>query len=346
MKALVTGGAGFIGSATCRYLLQELGWQVVIVDSLTYAGQLSSLEDVRVNPSCRFVQIDICDQRAVRECLSAHHPDAVLHLAAETHVDNSIESSEIFVRTNVVGTHRLLEACREYLAALDEDRRNLFRFVHVSTDEVYGSGGAFKETDPARPSSPYAASKAAAEHLVTSWYRTYGLPVLIARCTNNYGPHQLPEKFIPLMILACRENRPLPIYGDGSHTRDWLFVDDHVRGLVQILLRGRVGEAYNIAAQCERSNLLVAQTICDLVDCEIPADAPRRHLISFVADRPGHDRRYALDARKMQKELAWAPQISFESGLERTVQWYLQNDAWWKPILESGVGVRRADLAK
>ncbi len=347
MKLAVTGGAGFIGSVACRHFVQDLGWQVIVLDKLTYAGHLSSLDQILGCASCKFIQIDICDQRSVRECLNAHKPDAVLHLAAETHVDRSIEESRDFVRTNVVGTHRLLEACREYLDQLELAERQLFRYVHVSTDEVYGSlgsNGEFTETSPLKPHSPYAASKAAAEQLVTAWSHTYCLPTIITRCTNNYGPHQLPEKFIPLMIINGFEGRPLPIYGDGTNVRDWLFVEDHVRALALIVRRGRPEQIYNIGGRCEQSNLAVAYSICDLIDREAPTKNRCRSLIEFVQDRPGHDLRYALNVQKIERELGWKAIEPFESGIAKTVKWYLQNKAWWKPIFDSGIGTSRLGL--
>jgi dTDP-glucose 4,6-dehydratase len=298
-------------------------------------------------PSCRFVQVDICDQRSVRACLDAEKPAAVLHLAAETHVDRSIEQSDDFVRTNVVGTHRLLEACREHLYQLEPPERGQFRFVHVSTDEVYGSlgpQGAFSEASPLQPHSPYAASKAAAEQLVTAWLHTYGFPAIITRCSNNYGPYQLPEKFIPLMIINGLEGRRLPIYGDGTNIRDWLFVEDHVRALAAIVRRGRTGEIYNIGGQSERSNLAVAQLICDLIDRAVPASYARRGLVEFVQDRPGHDLRYALNIEKIERDLGWRASETFESGIAKTVKWYLENEAWWKPIFGSGIGASRLGL--
>lgn len=349
MKLLITGGAGFIGSAACRCFVHQQGWQILIVDKLTYAGQRSSLESVLNSPQSKFLQIDICDRRAMQECLDTHQPDTILHLAAETHVDRSIEHSEVFVDTNVIGTYRLLEACREYLRRLDQAKRKTFRFVYLSTDEVYGScepGIACTELYPLFPSSPYAASKAAAEHMVMAWHRTYGLPVIVVRCTNNYGPHQLPEKFIPLMIIACVQRRSMPVYGDGSCTRDWLFVDDHVRALVLVIKSGRIGEVYNVATQSNRSNLEVVQTICDVIQRERLLVSSPRSQITFVSDRPGHDQHYVLDTQKIRRELGWFPCEQFEQGIEKTIKWYLENETWWKPILRAGVGITRIGLTK
>jgi len=347
MKLLVTGGAGFIGSAACRFFVLRQGWQIVILDKLTYAGHLSSLDGVLASPAATFLHVDICDSEAVRDCLEAHRPDVILHLAAESHVDRSIDGPEVFVDTNVIGTYRLLEACRDYLNRLDRGGRERFRFVYLSTDEVYGPselGSACTERHPLFPSSPYAASKAAAEHMVAAWHRTYALPSIIARCTNNYGPYQLPEKLIPRMVIACLGQQSLPVYGDGSCTRDWLFVEDHVRALASIIERGRIGEIYNIAAQSNRSNLEVVETICDIVQHEKKLAASPRNLISFVQDRPGHDRHYVLDAEKIRRELGWQPREPFGRGMEKTVKWYLENEAWWRPILEKGVGATRLGL--
>lgn len=349
MKVVVTGGAGFIGSAVCRHFIAELGWQVAMIDKLTYAGHLSSLGAVRDDPNFSFLQIDICDQDAVRACFAAHEPDAVVHLAAESHVDRSITHSQEFVRTNVTGTCVLLEVCREYLDRLSPARRKAFRFVHVSTDEVYGSlgdDGAFCETTPFAPRSPYSASKAASDHLVQAWGHTYDLPVIVSHCSNNYGPNQLPEKLIPLTILNGLEGRPLPIYGDGLNVRDWLHVEDHVRALALMLTRGTPGETYNVGGRNERTNLEVVHGICDLLDRHAGKSARHRDLMTFVADRPGHDRRYAIDARKIEGELGWRAQESFETGIEKTVLWYLNNRAWWEPLRAAGHGKSRLGLVQ
>ncbi|PLX38669.1 MAG: dTDP-glucose 4,6-dehydratase [Hyphomicrobiales bacterium] len=335
MRVLVTGGAGFIGSAVCHYLVGELGASVVNVDKLTYAANLSSLAAIADCPAYDFVEADICDRAAMDAVFARFSPDAVLHLAAESHVDRSITGAADFISTNIVGTFTLLEAARLYLDTLAADKRERFRFVHVSTDEVYGSLGAeglFREDTPYDPSSPYSASKAASDHLAIAWGRTYRLPVIVSNCSNNYGPCQLPEKLIPLTILNALSGDPLPVYGSGANVRDWLHVDDHARALVTVMTKGRIGEKYNIGGHAERTNLQVVEAICALLDRLAPTDHPHRDLITFVADRPGHDLRYAIDAGKITAELGWAPQESFESGLEKTVRWYLDNRAWWEPL--------------
>ena len=336
MKIIVTGGAGFIGSAACRYLLQQAGLHVINVDKLTYAANLASLTSVSEHPRYTFIKADICDASAMNSIFRQSEPDAVLHLAAESHVDRSISGSDAFVRTNVLGTHVLLEAARRYwTTSLPPHRRDAFRFVHVSTDEVYGSLGAtglFSETTPYEPSSPYSASKAAADHLAGAWFRTYGLPVIVSNCSNNYGPYHFPEKLIPLMILNGLEEKPLPVYGDGSNVRDWLYVEDHVRALHLILEKGRPGEKYNVGGRNERTNLEVVERICDTLDALAPGAASRRRLITFVPDRPGHDRRYAIDATKLERELGWRAAENFETGLEKTVRWYLHHRDWWRPL--------------
>jgi dTDP-glucose 4,6-dehydratase len=332
MRIIVTGGAGFIGSAVCRYLVGDLGVRVLVVDSLTYAGNLASLAAIKSSPNYRFLEADICDGAAMTAVFGEFEPDGVIHLAAESHVDRSITGSDAFIQTNFVGTFVLLEAARQYLA---QKSRPEFRFVHVSTDEVYGSlgdKGLFNERTPYDPSSPYSASKAAADHLATAWYRTYGVPVSITNCSNNYGPRQFPEKLIPLMILNALEGSPLPVYGDGKNIRDWLFVDDHARALWLVLTRGRPGEKYNIGGRSERTNLEVVEQICAIMDEAAPKTEPHRSLVQFVTDRPGHDRRYAIDARKLEQEVGWRPEESFASGLEKTVMWYLRNREWWAPL--------------
>jgi dTDP-glucose 4,6-dehydratase len=335
VKIIVTGGAGFIGSAVCRHLIGNTAAHVVNVDKLTYAANLRSLDPIAHSPRYSFVRADICDRAAMDAVLARHAPDAVMHLAAESHVDRSINGSDEFIRTNVLGTHSLLEAARAYWMRLAADRARTFRFLHVSTDEVYGSlgpTGAFREDTPYDPSSPYSASKAASDHLASAWQRTFGLPVLISNCSNNYGPYHFPEKLIPLAILNALEGKSLPVYGDGSNVRDWLFVEDHARALVEILQKGRPGETYNVGGGNERTNLAVVNAICDTLDDLVPTGASRRRLITFVPDRPGHDHRYAIDAGKIERELGWRAQEGFDSGLVKTVRWYLENRAWWEPL--------------
>jgi dTDP-glucose 4,6-dehydratase len=336
VKILVTGGAGFIGSAVCRLLLGETGDQVVNVDKLTYAGSLTSVAEVSNSPDYVFVQADVADRAAIKAVFDAHRPDAVLHLAAESHVDRSISGAGPFVETNIVGTYVMLDCALDYWRGLEGAAKDAFRFVHVSTDEVYGSLGAeglFEETTAYAPTSPYSASKAAADHLALAWWHTYGLPVLVSNCSNNYGPYHFPEKLIPLMILNGLDRRPLPVYGDGANIRDWLFVEDHARALRMILEKGRPGEKYNVGGRNECSNLAVVQTICDLLDELAPsAEGSHRDLITFVADRPGHDQRYAIDATKVETELGWRAQETFETGIRKTVEWYLARADWWEPL--------------
>jgi dTDP-glucose 4,6-dehydratase len=335
MRVLVTGGAGFIGSAVCRHLVLDEKWHILNVDKLTYAANLRSLDAIQTQPNYRFVRADICDRQVLDALFVEFAPDRVLHLAAESHVDRSITGSADFVRTNVVGTHALLDAARVYWSRLPAKKQSRFRFLHVSTDEVYGSLGAtgyFVEHTAYDPRSPYAASKAASDHLVSAWYATYGLPTIVSNCSNNYGPFHFPEKLIPLMILNALEGKPLPVYGDGQNKRDWLYVEDHVRALALVLTKGRAGQRYNVGGRSERTNVQVVCAICDILDKLAPADGPRRNLIRFVADRPGHDRRYAIDPGKIEAELGWRAQESFETGLQKTVRWYLDNQAWWKPL--------------
>ena len=337
MRIIVTGGAGFIGSNLCRHLVRDVGASVLNIDALTYAASPASLDDLADDDRYTFLKADICDRSAMSGAFSSFGPDAVMHLAAESHVDRSIDASDAFVRTNVLGTHALLEAARAHWSDLPDGKRDAFRFLHVSTDEVYGSlgeDGHFVETTPYDPSSPYSASKAASDHLAIAWHRTYGLPVLLSNCSNNYGPFQFPEKLIPLMILNARKGKQLPVYGDGMNVRDWIHVDDHVRGLVRVLEAGRVGETYNLGGRAERTNLAVVNAICAAMDRYAPDRAPHHRLIAFVPDRPGHDRRYAIDCAKAESELGWRPQQSFESALDSTVAWYLDNKDWWEPLRE------------
>ncbi len=349
MKILVTGGAGFIGSAVVRHLLQNTPHQVVNLDKLTYAGNLQSLPGASEHPAYRFEQVDICDAEGVARVLAEHRPDAVMHLAAESHVDRSIDGPAAFIQTNIIGTYSLLEACRQYWLGLCEEARSRFRFHHISTDEVYGdlegTTELFTEQTPYSPSSPYSASKASSDHLVRAWQRTYGLPVLITNCSNNYGPYHFPEKLIPHMILNALAGKPLPVYGDGAQIRDWLYVEDHARALVEVLTRGQPGATYNIGGHNEKRNLQVVETLCTLLDelvTEKPAGISRfAELITFVQDRPGHDRRYAIDAGKIERELGWRPQETFESGLRKTVQWYLDNRSWWQNVLSGTYQLNR-----
>lgn len=336
MKILVTGGAGFIGSALVRHLIQNTSHQVLNLDKLTYAGNLASLHDVARSERYSFVKGDICDREVLDFTLSDFQPDAVMHLAAESHVDRSIDGPAAFVETNVIGTYTLLEACRAYWSGLETPQRDVFRFHHISTDEVYGdldrTDTLFTEETPYAPSSPYSASKASSDHFVRAWGRTYGLPILITNCSNNYGPYHFPEKLIPLVIINALHGKSLPVYGDGQQVRDWLFVEDHARALLKVLEKGVVGETYNIGGHNERTNLEVVNTICALLDELVPSDAPYSDLIAFVTDRPGHDLRYAIDASKIESDLGWVPKETFESGLRKTVEWYLANKDWWLPL--------------
>jgi dTDP-glucose 4,6-dehydratase len=334
---LVTGGAGFIGSNFILQQMPERSAAIVNLDKLTYAGNLRNLESIVSDPRYAFIHGDIGDRGVVQRLLATHQPGAIVHFAAESHVDRSIRGPEDFIRTNVDGTFALLEETRAYWTALPDEDRKLFRFLHVSTDEVYGSLGpddpAFSETTPYAPNSPYAASKAASDHLVRAYHHTYGLPTLTTNCSNNYGRFQFPEKLIPLMILNARDGKPLPVYGDGKNVRDWLYVEDHCEAIATVLRRGRPGETYNIGGWNEKQNIEIVQTICDLVDGMVPhAAASRRDLITYVKDRPGHDRRYAMDARKIERELGWKPKATFENGLRKTVRWYLENEAWVRDV--------------
>ncbi len=349
MKILVTGGAGFIGSAVIRHLIANTEHSVVNVDCLTYAGNLSTLEPVADDFRYSFEEVSVCDGAALQDVFVRHQPDAVMHLAAESHVDRSIDGPGTFIQTNVVGTFTLLEAARRHWLSLAADQRDHFRFHHVSTDEVYGSLGdndLFTEETPYDPSSPYSASKAASDHLVRAWHRTYGLPVVVTNCSNNYGPYQYPEKLIPLMITSALAGKPLPIYGTGKNVRDWLYVDDHARALMAVLERGRVGETYNIGGNSERTNVDVVRAICKLMD-ELTDDSvyrPHDSLIQYVADRPGHDHRYAIDAGKARRELQWSPLETFESGLKKTVQWYLDHEQWCHQAVEERDAGQRLGL--
>ncbi len=355
-KVLVTGGAGFIGSAVCRYLVKEKSVSVLNVDKLTYAGNTASLKEIDKNPLYRFAQADICDREKIAALFSEFQPDAVMHLAAESHVDRSIDGPAAFIETNIIGTYNLLACALDYWRSLPETSSNFkpktsnraeFRFHHISTDEVYGSLGAeglFEETTPYDPRSPYSASKASSDHLVMAWHHTYGLPTVITNCSNNYGPYHFPEKLIPLVILNALDQKPLPIYGKGDNIRDWLYVEDHARALVLAAEKGVPGETYNVGGRNERTNLEVVETICDILDELLPLTSDlchptsgqklssRRDLITFVADRPGHDQRYAIDATKLETELGWRALEDFDSGIRRTVQWYLDNEWWWGPL--------------
>jgi dTDP-glucose 4,6-dehydratase len=335
MTILVTGGAGFIGSALVRYLIAHTEHTVVNVDALTYAGNLDSLASVAGHPRYRFEHADITDAAALRRVFDAHAPDAVMHLAAESHVDRSIDGPGAFVHTNLVGTYLLLQEALRAWRESTGARRERFRFLHVSTDEVFGSlgdEGAFTEDTPYDPRSPYSATKAGSDHLARAWHHTYGLPVLVTNCSNNYGPYQFPEKLIPLMILKGLAGEPLPVYGTGANVRDWLYVDDHARALVRVLEQGQVGRSYNIGGATELRNLDVVHAICELLDARVPLGRPRREQVVFVADRPGHDHRYAMDIRRIGAELGWRPSETFATGLAATVAWYLANRPWWERI--------------
>ncbi|WP_336975238.1 dTDP-glucose 4,6-dehydratase [Sphingobium aromaticiconvertens] len=335
MRVIVTGGAGFIGSALVRYLVLEKGYDVLTIDALTYAGCEASLKEVEGRNNHRFLQANICDRAAMDEAIAGFAPDRIMHLAAESHVDRSITGAADFIQTNVVGSFTLLEAARAYWSGLEGDAKAAFRFLHVSTDEVYGSlgdEGLFEETTPYDPSSPYSASKAASDHLAKAWQRTYGLPVVVSNCSNNYGPYHFPEKLIPLTILNALEGRKLPVYGKGENVRDWLYVDDHARALDIIIERGVPGETYNVGGRNERRNIDVVRRICAVLDALVPTEAPREGLIDYVTDRPGHDARYAIDATRLETELGWRAQENFDSGIEKTVRWYLENDWWWQPL--------------
>lgn len=348
-KILVTGGAGFIGSAVCRYIINETTDSVLNIDKLTYAGNLESLQSVCGSPRYQFAQVDICDDMALSAVFAEFQPDCVMHLAAESHVDRSIDGPAAFIQTNIVGTYTLLEAARKYWKSLDSDKASVFRFHHISTDEVYGDlSGAddlFTETTPYAPSSPYSASKASSDHLARAWLRTYGLPVIVTNCSNNYGPYHFPEKLIPLTILNALAGKTLPVYGRGTQIRDWLYVEDHARALYLVVSQGLVGETYNIGGHNEKQNIQVVELICDLLEELVPEKPGEinnyRDLIRFVADRPGHDLRYAIDAGKIERELGWRPQETFETGLRKTVLWYLANKPWWHAVLSGSYQLER-----
>ena len=350
MKLLVTGGAGFIGSCVIRQALLDPRLHVVNVDKLTYAGTLGSLPDTDTNPNYQFCHADICDATALDRIFTEHAPNAVMHLAAESHVDRSIDGPKAFIQTNIIGTYQLLEASRRYLARQDQHSQAQFRFHHISTDEVYGDLAGpddfFREDTPYAPSSPYSASKASSDHLARAWHRTYGLPILVTNCSNNYGPYHFPEKLIPHMILNALAGKPLPVYGDGSQVRDWLYVEDHARALLQVVQHGEIGETYNIGGHNERKNLQVVEAICELLEQKRPkkpaGTTAYKDLITFVTDRPGHDFRYAIDAGKIERELGWRPIETFESGMAKTVDWYLDNTEWWQSILSGEYQLQRS----
>lgn len=357
MRILVSGGAGFIGSAVIRHIINDTDEHVINVDKLTYAGNLESLKTVSSNSRYAFEQLDICDYDAIAQVFREYQPDALMHLAAESHVDRSIDGPADFIETNIVGTYTLLEAAREYWQNLDSRRRNNFRFHHISTDEVYGDLGdgaaLFTESTPYAPSSPYSASKASADHLVRAWHRTYGLPIVITNCSNNYGPYHFPEKLIPLMILNALEGKPLPVYGKGDQVRDWLYVEDHARALYKVVTQGQVGQTYNVGGNNEKQNIEVVHAICDLLDQLQPTPKNQntngllsyRNLITHVEDRPGHDKRYAIDASRIRRELGWRPQETFETGIRKTVEWYLANSEWCRRVQDGSYQRERLGIA-
>ncbi|GAB2921726.1 dTDP-glucose 4,6-dehydratase [Rheinheimera gaetbuli] len=352
MKVLLTGGAGFIGSAVVRHIIEHTKASVINVDKLTYAGNLASVAPVANNARYSFEQVDICNRAELERVFAQHQPDVVMHLAAESHVDRSIDGPAAFIETNIVGTYTLLEVARSYWSGLDAARKAAFRFHHISTDEVFGdlhgTDDLFTETTPYMPSSPYSASKASSDHLVRAWHRTYGLPVLITNCSNNYGPYHFPEKLIPLVILNALAGKPLPVYGKGNQIRDWLYVEDHARALYKVVTEGKVGETYNIGGHNEKQNIEVVHAICGLMDELVPMhqrgyslNTQHSSLITYVQDRPGHDLRYAIDASKIARELGWQPQETFDSGLRKTVQWFLTNNTWWQAVLDGSYTLER-----
>ncbi|MEF9674809.1 dTDP-glucose 4,6-dehydratase [Pectobacterium aroidearum] len=354
MRIIVTGGAGFIGSAVVRHIINNTNDEVLVVDSLTYAGNLDSLKLVSDNARFTFEHINICDRERLDQIFDEYQPNAVMHLAAESHVDRSIDGPAAFIETNIMGTYTLLEATRQYWNTLGVNAKKAFRFHHISTDEVYGdlhgTDDLFTESTPYGPSSPYSASKASSDHLVRAWLRTYGLPTIVTNCSNNYGPYHFPEKLIPLVILNALEGKSLPVYGDGAQIRDWLYVEDHARALYKVVTEGVVGETYNIGGHNERKNIEVVQTICRLLDERVP-DRPAginkyEELITYVADRPGHDLRYAIDARKIYNNLGWKPQETFESGMRKAVEWYLENEQWWRRVKDGSYAGERLGLTR
>ncbi len=351
-RILVTGGAGFIGSAVVRHIIADTNNSVVVVDKLTYAGNLDSLTPVADNERYSFEQVDICNRNELDRVFAQYQPDSVMHLAAESHVDRSIDGPADFIETNIVGTYTMLEAARQYWNGLDASRKEAFRFHHISTDEVYGdlhgTDDFFTETTPYAPSSPYSASKASSDHLVRAWLRTYGFPTIVTNCSNNYGPYHFPEKLIPLIILNALAGKPLPVYGNGAQIRDWLYVEDHARALYLVVTEGAIGETYNIGGHNERKNIDVVKTVCALLEELVPSKPEGvehyADLITYVTDRPGHDMRYAIDAAKIERELGWRPQETFESGIRKTVQWYLANESWWKRVQDGSYAGERLGL--
>ncbi len=349
MKLLVTGGAGFIGSAVIRHIIENTSDSVVNVDKLTYAGNLESLTSVTNDDRYAFEQVDICNRAELERVFAEHKPDAVMHLAAESHVDRSIDGPAAFIETNIVGTYTILEVTRAYWSQLPDTEKQAFRFHHISTDEVYGdlegTDDLFTETTSYEPSSPYSASKASSDHLVRAWLRTYGLPTIVTNCSNNYGPYHFPEKLIPLMILNAIDGKPLPVYGDGMQIRDWLYVEDHARALYKVVTEGEIGETYNIGGHNEKANIEVVKTICSLLEEFVPQKPEGvqqyQDLITYVTDRPGHDVRYAIDASKIERELGWTPEESFETGIRKTVEWYLNNKQWWSRVLDGSYSLER-----
>jgi len=342
MKILITGGAGFIGSAVVRIAIRQ-GHSVLNIDKLTYAANLNNLKTVSDNKNYQFLKTDICDEASMKAAITKFRPEAIIHLAAESHVDRSIDAPNTFIHTNIIGTFSLLQASRQYWETLSGGEKENFRFLHVSTDEVYGDLGfedpAFEETTPYDPSSPYSASKAASDHLVRAWHRTYDLPVLITNCSNNYGPYQFPEKLIPVVILKALSGQPIPVYGTGENIRDWLYVDDHAEALLAVLNKGKIGSTYNIGGNNERSNIDLVRTLCSILEDLDDVPGKLEELITFVKDRPGHDRRYAINATKIEAELGWTPNITFDDGFKKTIIWYIENEWWWRPLLKNSMAV-------